>query len=203
VAARGDAVPLGSLATDELRPGETVSSISPTPTGYGYWIFTDRGHVHAFGDAVSLGDLTKVTLNAGIIDTVATPSGHGYFMVADDGGIFAFGDAAFHGSLGNVRLNEPVVAIVPSLSGRGYWLVGRDGGVFAFGDAPYRGSVPGVLRLNQWLNAPVVGMVRYGDGYLLAAADGGVFNFSSNSFFGSMGAAPPSSPIVAVAASPG
>ena len=65
----------------------------------------------------------------------------------------------------------------------------------------YRGSVPAVLPRDQRLNAPVAGMVRYGDGYLLVGRDGGVFNFSSGGFFGSLGSAPPRSPISALAAS--
>jgi hypothetical protein len=201
VEARGDAVPYGSLDPALLEPDEQVASISATPNGFGYWLFTNRGRVHCFRAAADLGDLSKVTLNGDVIDTIATPSGQGYYMVAGDGGIFAFGDAAFHGSLGNVRLNEPIVSLVPSSTGLGYWLVARDGGVFAFGDAPYRGSVPAVLPAGHGLNAPVAGMVRYGDGYLLAAQDGGIFNFSSGSFYGSLGASPPASPITAVAAS--
>jgi hypothetical protein len=52
------------------------------------------------------------------------------------------------------------------------------------------------------LNKPVSGMVRYGDGYLMVAEDGGVFNFSSRPFSGSLGAHPPATPIVAIAALP-
>ena len=38
-------------------PGERVASLSPTPTGDGYWLFTDAGRVHADGDAAHHGDL--------------------------------------------------------------------------------------------------------------------------------------------------
>jgi hypothetical protein len=41
-------------------------------------------------------------------------------------------------------------------------------------------------------------MVRYGNGYLMVGADGGIFNFSDKPFSGSLGADPPSKPIVAV-----
>jgi hypothetical protein len=50
------------------------------------------------------------------------------------------------------------------------------------------------------LNKPVQGMVRYGDGYVMVAEDGGVFSFSDRPFSGSLGARPPASPVVAVAA---
>jgi hypothetical protein len=75
----------------------------------------------------------------------------------------------------------------------GYWLVAADGGVFAF-QAGFRGSMGG-----QRLNAPVTGMVPYGDGYLMVGSDGGAFNFSSQPFSGSLGAAPPNRPVAAVA----
>jgi hypothetical protein len=43
-------------------------------------------------------------------------------------------------------------------------------------------------------------MVPWGDGYLLVARDGGVFAFSDRPFTGSLGARPPASPIISVAA---
>lgn len=43
-------------------------------------------------------------------------------------------------------------------------------------------------------------MVGYGNGYLMVAEDGGIFNFSDRRFVGSLGAAPPPSPVTAVAA---
>jgi hypothetical protein len=87
-----------------------------------------------------------------------------------------------------------VESLVPDGDGGGYWLVASDGGIFAF-DAPFRGSMGGTR-----LNRPVTGMVRYGDGYLMVGEDGGIFNFSSGPFAGSLGAAPPTRPIVSVAA---
>jgi hypothetical protein len=190
----GDASHLGDVAPGRLSAGEEPASLSATPTGLGYWVFTNRGRALAFGDAAVLGDMTGTTLNGPVLDSVATPSGHGYYMVASDGGIFAFGDARFAGSMGGRKLNAPVRSLVPDGDGDGYWLVAADGGVFAF-DAPFRGSMGG-----QPLNKGVRGMVRYGDGYLMVAEDGGVFTFSDRPFTGSLGARPPASPIVSVAA---
>jgi len=116
--------------------------------------------------------------------------------VASDGGIFAFGDARFAGSMGGKPLNAPVQSLVPDGDGSGYWLVASDGGIFAF-DAPFKGSMGGTR-----LAKPVTGMVRYGDGYLMVGEDGGIFDFSSLPFAGSLGANPPSRPIVSVAAVP-
>jgi hypothetical protein len=176
-----------------LEPGERAVSISMTRSGMGYWIFTNRGRVFDLGDATFFGDLEGVPLNGPVLDSIPTPSGMGYYMVAADGGVFAFGDAQFHGSMGGRRLNAPVMSLVPDPDGSGYWLVAYDGGIFAFG-AEFRGSMGG-----RQLNQPVTGMVPHGNGYLMVAADGGIFNFSNQAFYGSLGGAPPTRPIVAVA----
>ena len=74
--------------------------MSATPTGQGYWIFTNRGRVTAKGDAIHRGDMASTPLNGPVLDSIPTPTGNGYYMVGSDGGIFAFGDAAFSGSMG-------------------------------------------------------------------------------------------------------
>jgi alpha-tubulin suppressor-like RCC1 family protein len=177
-----------------LTAGETVTSISRTPAGTGYWLFTTRGRVLSFGDATHYGDVSTLSLNGPVLDSIPTPSGHGYYMVASDGGIFAFGDAEFRGSMGGTRLNAPVQSLVPDHDGTGYWLVASDGGIFAF-DADFRGSL-GDVALNQ----PITGMIRYGDGYLMVASDGGIFTFATAPFLGSLGDNPPPHPITNVAA---
>jgi hypothetical protein len=194
VTAQGNATPFGGVPPGRLAAGERVTSLSGTPTGKGYWLFTTKGRVMTFGDAVGYGDMSQVTLNGPVLDSIPTPSGHGYYMVASDGGIFAFGDAAFRGSMGGRKLNAPVQSLVPVPSGGGYWLVASDGGVFAF-DAPFRGSMGGTP-----LSKPVTGMVAYGNGYLMVGEDGGIFAFSNQAFAGSLGAHPPARPIVSVAA---
>ncbi len=172
-------------------------SLSALPDGSGYWVFTERGHALAFGNAQFHGDLSKVKLNGPIVDSVATPTGKGYWMVGADGGIFSFGDAKYHGSTGNLKLNQPVVSMAPDPDGAGYWLVAADGGIFAF-EAPFKGSMGGTP-----LNRPVSGMVPGSDGYLMVAEDGGIFSFGDVAFHGSLGATPPPSPITAVALMPG
>jgi fibronectin type III domain protein len=177
-----------------LRAGEVISTISATPTGNGYWLFSNRGRAFAFGAAKFFGDMGKVHLNGPVIASAATPTGKGYYMVGSDGGVFTFGDAVFRGSTGNMRLDKPVVGISPTPDNRGYWLVASDGGVFAF-HAPFRGSMGG-----KHLNKPVNGLVPFGNGYLMVASDGGVFNFSNKAFLGSLGANPPSAPIIGITA---
>jgi hypothetical protein len=187
---KGDAPYFGPA---NLTVGESAVSLSSTPSGKGYWIFTDKGRVTAYGDAASFGDMANQKLNGPILGSVSTPTGKGYWMVASDGGIFSFGDAAFHGSTGNLKLNKPVMAMAPAANGSGYWLVASDGGIFAF-DVPFYGSMGGTP-----LNKPISGMVPGAGGYMMVSQDGGIFSFGSVSFHGSLGAAPPSSPVVSIA----
>jgi hypothetical protein len=172
-------------------------SLSSTPSGQGYWIFTSAGRVITKGDATNLGDMAGKHLNASVVSSTVAPDGSGYWMVAADGGVFSFG-TPFWGSTGNLKLNKPVEGIVPTATNKGYWLVASDGGVFAFGDAGFKGSM-GSTKLNK----PVVGLVRYGDGYLMVASDGGIFDFSNLAFQGSLGNHPPANPIVGTAPLPG
>lgn len=178
-----------------LRENEIAVSLSATPDGSGYWVFTNLGRVLPFGSAQWYGDMSSVTLNGEVLDSVATPSGAGYYMVAADGGIFTFGDARFAGSMGGKRLNQPVMSMAPDADGTGYWLVASDGGIFAF-DSAFHGSM-GNVRLNR----PVSGMVASptGGGYLMVAEDGGAFTFGDVPFHGSLGANPPALPIWSIA----
>ena len=179
----------------DLKAGERAVSMSSTPSGAGYWVFTNKGRAISFGDAdKNIGDVSKIPLNAEVLDSAAMPSGKGYYLVAADGGVFALGDANFEGSMGETKLNKPVQSIVPDPDGQGYWLVASDGGVFAF-KAVFRGST-GSMTLNK----PMTGMVPFGNGYLMVAEDGGVFNYSDRPFSGSLGNNPPANPIVSIAA---
>ena len=190
---KGDAPYHGDAS---LSPGENAVSLSATPSGNGYWIFTDKGRVITRGDAPFKGDMSGTVLNGAVLGSVATPSGLGYFMVASDGGIFTFGDALFAGSTGAMVLNKPVMSMATDPDGHGYWLVASDGGVFAF-DAAFHGSMGGTS-----LSKPISGMVPGTAGYLMVARDGGIFAFGTVAFHGSLGANPPTSPVVSVALRP-
>jgi hypothetical protein len=190
----GDAAFQGGIPAGVLAAGETVTSLSSTPSGRGYWIFTNKGRAVRYGDAVFFGDMARATLAGPVLDSIPTPTGLGYYMVGSDGGIFAFGDAKFYGSMGGRKLNAPVQSLVPDSDGVGYWLVASDGGIFAF-NAPFKGSMG-----DRKLAKPVTGMVPYGSGYMMVGEDGGIFNFSDRPFDGSLGATPPSRPIVSVSA---
>lgn len=177
--------------------GGSPVSISPSPDGSGMFVFTDIGHVFAYGNARWhwSGDLSHTAIDAYIVGGAVTPSGRGYYIVEADGDVFTFGDARFHGSLGGVPLNKPVVGMILTPDGRGYWLTAADGGVFAFGDATFYGSLAG-----KQLNRPIVGIAASpsGRGYVLVASDGGVFTFGDATFHGSLGANRPAQPITSI-----
>jgi hypothetical protein len=199
VVTRGDAEWFGDLALEERtsdRDGRPAA-IAVLDDGSGYWIVSDTGRVDAFGVAVHHGGISDAALTAPVLDAVVSDDGDGYYLVAKDGGVFAMGAAGYHGSTGALVLNDPVAAIVLDPDGVGYWLIAADGGVFAF-EAPFRGSVPAILAPGTSVNQPIVGAVGHGSGYLLVGADGGVFNFSDEPFLGSLGADPPSAPVVSV-----
>jgi hypothetical protein len=136
----GDATELGDVNASQLGSGETSASLSATPSGKGYWVFTNPGP----GDRVRRRAVPRRRVSLGAQRACARlgrhPAGDGYYMDASDGGIFAF-DAPFKGSLGGVKLNKPVVGMVRY--GDGYLMVGADGGIFNFSTLPFSGSLGG------------------------------------------------------------
>lgn len=189
----GDARANGSMSG--VRLNHPIVGMASTPGGNGYWLVASDGGVFSFGDAQFYGSTGGRALNKPIVGIVATTDGKGYHLVASDGGVFTFGDATFQGSTGAMRLNQPVVGMTQDQNTGGYWLVASDGGVFSFG-APFLGSTGGIH-----LSRPVVGIEsQTGTGYRLVASDGGVFSFGTSTFEGSLGAMPPSQPIVGVSA---
>lgn len=168
--------------TPPLSPGEVAVALAPTSVS-GYWVFTSRGNVYAFGDARYFGGVGHLTLSASVIAAVPTTTGLGYFMLGADGGIFAFGDAVYRGSLPELGVtpNSPVVSM--SATSGGYLLVAEDGGTFAFGNAGFHGSLPGMGIAPA---SPIIDVVPGTAGYLMLGTDGGIFNFGQSGFHGAL-----------------
>ena len=167
------------------RPPRAGTATGSSPPGAGCW----RSVTPAFGD------LSALTLNGPVLDSIPTPSGRGYYMVASDGGIFSFGDAGFTARWANPPQRP---GAVPGARQRRDRLLA---GGRRRRHLRLRGRLPGFHGRHR-LNQPVTGMVRFGDGYLMVAEDGGIFNFSNRAFLGSLGDHPPARPIVAVAVKP-
>ena len=176
-----------------------IDTLTPTPTGGGYWEVARDGGIFSFGNARFYGSMGGRPLNQPIVGMAATPTGGGYWEVARDGGIFSFGNARFYGSMGGKPLNQPIVGMAATPTGQGYWEVASDGGLFSFGNARFYGSMGG-----KPLNQPVVGMAATptGQGYWEVASDGGLFSFGNARFYGSMGGKPLNQPVVGMAATP-
>jgi outer membrane protein assembly factor BamB len=195
----GHVYPVGSAVKygEPRLAGARAAVLVPTPTGLGYHILDDHGHVFSYGDARGIGSAPFSQMRPGErpATMAVTPSGHGYWIFTTAGRVFAFGDAAFLGDMRKVPLNGSIVASVATPSGRGYYMIGSDGGVFGFGDARFYGST-GSVRLRQ----PVVGIVptATGRGYWLVASDGGVFGYGDARYRGSMASARLNKPIVAM-----
>ncbi len=97
-------------------------AVVPDATGNGYWLVTQKGGVHVFGDAKYYGGLS--TTNGMVTSAVRTPDGGGYWVLTSDGTVHAFGDALNFGSL-----TASMTPTNPGLRGRcdvrRPWLLGR------------------------------------------------------------------------------
>ncbi len=72
--------------------------MASTNTGKGVWLVDHFGDVYTEGDALYLGGLGGVTINAPIVGIAAAATGQGYILVGTDGGTFNYG-VPFHGSV--------------------------------------------------------------------------------------------------------
>ena len=166
--------PRQRLEQPARTPARRSASLSATPSGAGYWVFTTRGRAVPFGDAGFFGDMSALRLNGPVLGSVATPTGQGYYMVASDGGIFAFGDATFAGSMGGKRLNQPIVGMAPDPVRLGL-LAGR------LGRRRLRLRRRRLPRLDGRACRSTGRCRRWSataNGYLMVGEDGGVFTFS-------------------------
>lgn len=163
--------------------GPPIVGGAATPSGMGYWLVDEKGHVFSFGDAKFVGPHQPLDLNRPIVAMAATPDGEGYWLFGADGGVFNFGSAPFHESLAGLPLQADIRAGCAVRAGGtlGYLMAAGDGGTFAFPAEASHGSMGGV-----GLHAPVIGVAATptGEGYWLFAEDGGVFAFGDAPFRG-------------------
>lgn len=87
--------PMPNVSIEDVNKTMTSAiAFKVTPSGKGYWIFTDKGGVYCFGDAAMYGGMAGKPLSRPIVDVTVLPSGKGYIMLGADGGLFPFGDEA-------------------------------------------------------------------------------------------------------------
>ena len=156
-----------ALPAVSVPSGAHIVGMASTQDGGGGWLTDNLGDVYAEGDALYVGGLGGVHLNAPIVGIAAAASGQGYVLAASDGGAFNYGTQHFFGSVpgslaAGQKLNAPIVGIAVTHSGNGYWFVGSDGGVFNYGDAPFLGSIYTAIG-NHPLNGPIVGIQHLGE----------------------------------------
>ena len=104
----------GSTAASPRPAWLSPSSITPTPSGQGYWLGAGDGGVFTFGDAQFFGSLAKTALDRPVVAITPTPDGHGYWLAAADGGVFTLGDAGFQGSAAVMMRAVPVTGTTSS-----------------------------------------------------------------------------------------
>ena len=75
----GDARHYGNVS---LAAGAQAIDLEPTPSGNGYWIIDDLGHVFPRGDAKGLGDVDQsLLISVEVVTSLSsTRSGNGYWV---------------------------------------------------------------------------------------------------------------------------
>jgi hypothetical protein len=128
-------------------------AVVPDVSGFGYWLVSSNGDVHAFGDAVNYGNATTFTPSGQIVVSAAaaTPTGNGYWILTADGTIQTFGGAAYYGMPQGLDRSAQATALMVRSDGAGYWVAFSDGRVFASGDVSNLGDMSG-----SHLNAPII-----------------------------------------------
>jgi hypothetical protein len=185
VAADGGVFATGShfFGSRAGEAGPPIVGGASTPSGMGYWLVDEEGHVFSFGDAQFKGPQQPLDLARPIVAMAATPEGDGYWLFGADGGVFAFGAAPFHGSVAGTALAGDVRAGCAIRSGTsiGYLMVAGDGGAFGLPGDAFHGSMGEI-----GLHAPVVGVAATpsGEGYWMFGEDGAVFSFGDAPFRG-------------------
>jgi hypothetical protein len=128
------------------------------------------GRVYAFDEGIA--PLSNAVLEPGDPTQTCTD---GYFLGEQDGDVHTFGSAI---AAAGAAPTADVIDIQSSVTGCGYWRV------FAHGAG------------DPAEDAPDLGVLTLGDA--APSTDGGVSNFSDRAFLGSLGAAPPDAPVVAI-----
>lgn len=125
-----------------------VASVAMTPTGDGYWVLCDHGHITSYGAAQYYGDPSDARIplfgsegqpknKAGVM--VRTHTGLGYWVIGWDGQIYNFGDAPSYTDI-TPTAGEFTHGAATHLTDYGLWVVDTSGQVFVRGAATHFGN---------------------------------------------------------------
>ena len=139
----GDATAYGGVSRAVLAHGRAPDEPLGHTDRQGYWVFTNRGRVVAFGDARFLGDVSGTPSTARCSTRSPPRAATATTWWRPTAGSSPSATPRFAGSMGGTDAQRSRSSrLVPDADGDGYWLVASDGGIFAF-DAPFRGSMGG------------------------------------------------------------
>lgn len=147
-----------------------ISSITPTPTGKGYYLTESNGTVVAFGDATSLplaaGSLSRASSLASPAVGIATESaGEGYWVVGSPGGVVSYGGATTAGASPNSPAASPAVGIVATTTAPSPWHLYPSGSIGYDVNWPQcNGALPGPPTKDTFsYTIAIVGVDGWGD----------------------------------------
>lgn len=115
-----------------VKDGVRVVGLASTPTGLGYWLFTDKGRVLAYGDAALQGGAVA---DGGAFVAGDNSGPDGYWLVTERGRVLNYGSAPDLGGVAGKKLGAPIAGLASTATGQGYYLVTSAGRVYRFGDA--------------------------------------------------------------------
>jgi SpoIID/LytB domain protein len=185
------------LRSDWFAFTVSISGMSMSPDGGGYWGVATNGGVYTFGDAKFYGSARTYSPPAPTVGLAVDPKTGGYWEVLSNGGIYSF-NAPFYGSARTYSPPAPTVGLAVDPKTGGYWEVLSNGGIYSF-NAPFFGSARTYSP-----PAPIIGMVVTpdGGGYWEFLSNGGIYSFGDARFYGSARTYSPPAPVVGMAVDP-
>ena len=168
----------GSPSSTAAR-NHSITGMTSTPDGRGYWLVDYAGNVYHFGDAASRVMTPALPPTTSIVGIVPTPGGC-YWLYTGSGNVYTSSGAPWYGSPASQHA-QSIMGMAATPDGKGYWLVDSSGRVYHYGDAVSRAIVPSAAHTTA-----IVGIVATGTGsYWLYTRYGNVYTSSGAPWYGS------------------
>ncbi len=134
---------------------QSITGMSATMDGRGYWLVDASGRVFHYGDAGSRSMSPALPHVRSITGIVAAPGG-GYWLFTRYGKVYTSSGTSWYGSPAAQHAHEQsITGMIATPDGKGYWLVDASGRVYHYGDAAGLQIVPGMSHAH-----PVKGIAR-------------------------------------------